>query len=247
MKVPSIRVLYLAAAAALAWRVWVGVGQLSDPTPLPLALVGVGLTYLVCGLAVVGRAPLAATSLFAVHCFSQALHWGGPIRAGSTTVDMLLLFVYFVISMLGTSAVLHFTLLYPGPLKLARNRATALVLYGPVALAAAIAVVWLGMPADSAGKESVRDVFFIVEAVQVNLYFLAALASLAIRFVKTEKEERKRAGLGVMLAWGLASILPYAVSVTLPLPEEIPTQWFTVFFALMPIAFAWVIVRGHRE
>ena len=49
-----------------------------------------------------------------------------------------------------------------------------------------------------------------------------------------------------MLAWGLASILPYAVSLTIPLPEQAPTQWFTVGFVLMPVAFTWVLVRGRR-
>ncbi len=143
--------------------------------------------------------------------------------------------------MLGISALLHFTLLFPNRWPLVGRRSTWVFLYIPVALAAILAIAT--MLATGATGETLRGAFFILEMVQVNLYTLLAIVVIAIRFAKASRPERRATGLGVMLAGMVGADLPYVAGSLIPALAPSDPQILTLFFLLSPIVIAYAILR----
>ena len=149
--------------------------------------------------------------------------------------------------MLGISALLHFTLLFPQPWKVASHRATPWFLYLPVALGAVAGVAAVLAPSNSV----FLSLFLVLETLQVNLYDLLGLGVLAIRFGRANSRERRAYGIGVMLWGSVLGVLPYILALIaeaagLSLPGGLGSEPYVMFFILSPLAFAYAIVRNAR-
>lgn len=236
--------IFVASFLVLGLRLVVGWGHVQDlgvepDADIKLALGVMGFGYLACGVVVFRRVRTAASGLFALHCLGQAVHWGGPPNQQLATW-----LVYFVISMLGISALLHFTLLFPSRWQLAGRRATRLFLYLPIALAAVLAVA--RVLTTGATGETLQGIFFILELIQVNLYALLAIVVVAVRFAGAGRVEGRANGLGVMLAGMVLAYLPYVVASLVPALAPADPQLLTLFFLLSPVVIAHAILRVGR-
>ncbi len=236
----ATRAIFVAAVLILILRLAVGWGHFQSSEPdagMMLALGVMGLGFLVCGLTAVSRVRTAASQLFVLYCLGQAVHWGGPPEVASQNLQVAIWLVYFLISMLGISAILHFTLLFPSRWLLADRRVTRLFLYGPIALAALLAVFRMVLAGPRG--DGLQSAFFALEMLQINLYGLLASIVIAIRFARASRSER-RAGLSVMLAGVLLGQLPYLTASILA-PDV--AQPLTLFFLLIPIAVTLAILK----
>ncbi len=238
------RAIFIAAVLIFGLRLAVARSLLRSSEPdagMQLALGVMGLGFLICGLIAVSRVRTVPSHLFALYCLGQAIHWGGPPEVASQNLQVAIWLAYFVISMLGISAILHFTLLFPNRWPLADRRFTPLFLYGPVALAALLAV--LRMVLTGPRGDGLQSAFFALEMLQINLYGLMASVVIAIRFARASRTER-RAGLGAMLAGVLLGQLPYLTASILA-PDI--AQPLTFFFLLIPIAVTQAILQTERR
>lgn len=234
----AVRSLLAAALLILGLRLAVGWGHLQalDGEPdagMKLALGVMGLGFLACGVLAVARVRTAASGLFALYCLSQAVHWGGP-----PSTRLVVWLVYFVISMLGISAVLHFTLLFPSRWPLAGRRSTQLFLHLPILVAAILAGA--RMATEGPLGETLQTAFLALEVIQVNLYALLAAVVIAVRFASASQPERRATGLGMMLAGALIGQLPYVIA-SLAAPDM--AQVMTLLFVLGPIAITYAILK----
>ncbi len=245
---PVARALFIAAALVLGLRLAVGWDHLeslgdaaAEGAGLKLALGVMGLGYLACGTLALHRVRSAASGLFALHCLGQAVHWGGPPRVDAGHLQLAIWLVYFILSMLGISAILHFTLLFPSRLEMAGRRVTRLFLYLPIALATVLAAARLAVTGPRG--EVLQTAFLALEAIQVNLYGLLAFVVIAVRWTRASRPERRATGLGVMLAGVLLGELPYLVASLLPGLVPVGPDPLPLFFILGPIAIVYAILK----
>lgn len=245
----SILVVALRIAVGLRDVASIGV-EPGNEVALRVALGVMGLGYLACGLVAFWRARSTASALFTLHGMCQAIHWGGPVRVSSDTSQLAIWFLYFTVSMLGISALLHFTLLFPRRWTIASRKSTRLFLYLPVVLAAVLGASRMMLPSSSAVGDALQSSFFILEAVQVNLYDLLALIVIVVRFARASRQERHMSSLGVMLAGAVIGPLPYLVAMLIQslapgitIPGGLGLQPYTLFFILTPLAFTYSILR----
>jgi hypothetical protein len=250
-----------ASISVVALRITVGLRDVAslgvepgNEAALRVALGVMGLGYLACGLVAFWRARSTASALFTLHGICQAIHWGGPVRVSSDTFQLAIWFLYFTISMLGISALLHFTLLFPQRWSIASRKSTRLFLYLPVVLAAVLAASRIMLPSSIPAGDALQSSFFILETVQVNLYDLLAIIVIAVRFGRATGQERRTCGLGVMLAGAVVGPLPYLVAIliqsfvpAITIPGGLGSQPYTLFFILTPLAFTYAILTKMRS
>lgn len=224
---------------AVGWGHLLDLGEVSGDSPgLKLALGLMGLGYLACGVVVFAKVKNTASGFFALHCLAQAIHWGGPPMVASHALQSAIWLAYLTISMLGISAILHFTLLFPSPWKLTKRRFTWLFLYLPIVVAGALAVGRLAATGPRA--ETLQTAFLVLEAAQVTLYGLLATVVIAIRYVRASQSERQATGLRVMLLGAVFGQLPYFVA-SVMLPSG--SQPYALFFLLIPLTITYAILK----
>lgn len=243
----NVRTLLFVAALVVVWRAAVAWNDLTGIDTgggwVKIALGLMGLGYLACGLPVLLRVRSRPALLFTVHCLGQAVHWGGLIEPPPGDLRTTVILVYLVVSMLGVSAFLHFTLVYPEPWRVATRRVAWFAIYVPVMLAGVIAVLWSALPGPTPFRGALLAVFGPLESIQVNLYALLGIVAIVIRFLRANREQRRGSALGVMLSGAVLAPLPWVVASLAGLDAE-P---FTLLFILTPAALAYSILRNERE
>lgn len=244
------------SGAVLAWRIAVLVDLERSPllsedsTGADVTLVAarsvMGLLFLACGWVVMAKRRHEPAGLFALYAFCAALHWGGPLYAASDTAQLAIWLGYFTVSaMLAQAAFLHFTLVYPEAWSWGPHHLTRAVIYFPVvlgALGAFLAVAAMPEPA----SEGWQDKFFILESLQVNLFALAGLVVLVVRFVRDRPEDGPREITGPLAFGGWLAVLPWAVAAAIESQGgSVPggAGAYTLFFALMPLVGTWALLR----
>ncbi len=253
-------ILIVLSILTVSWRLSVGLDQVALLTieepgkevALRLVLGAMGLGYLICGLVAFFRVRSLPSVFFALHAICQAIHWGGPLKASSQDLQIAIWLLYFTISMLGESFLLYFALLFPRRWSIASRTSTRLFLYLPVALAAAVATAVVVLPSSSPAVAGLQSLFFMLEAVQVNLYALLTIIVIAVRFGRASGTDRRAFGLGVMLSGMVVGVLPYlAVVVTqsvapgIAIPGGLGSQSYTLFFILGPLALTYALLKSH--
>lgn len=241
------RTLILLAILAVTWRGLAAGAALLEPDPgagahsgVALAYGAMGLGFLACGWIAFSRAGTAASALFALYGSCQAIHWGGPIELPQALPRTALQLLWLIATMLGTSALLHFALHFPTTWRFGPPRVVRAVLYGPVALAALLALPLLLAPGAAAAGGSLRSALLVLEALQGNLFGVGALVVVLFRFARADARARRSAGLGVLCAGLLAgALLPAATQVVLGGGADLAS----LLYLLIPLAIVHAILR----
>lgn len=156
----------------LLFRVGVGIQQFytkqEDGLGLKLALGGLGLTFLISGAIAFWKNNGLASFLFLLYCFGQTIHWGGPFRVVDEETQIAIWLVYFIVSMFGICALLHFSIVYCKPWELVNKKKFLPILYAPAVVGIILTLARFVLPLTSAKKPLV-NIFFFTEMVGVNL------------------------------------------------------------------------------
>lgn len=232
------------ATAVLVWRVVVFT---QGPTGLLLPFGIMGLVFWGCGL----RVFLAKREhhLFFLYCIFTALHWGGIIQGPNDRWENVYLLIYLVLgAMLAESLFLHFILKYPRPWPIAAKKMTLAVLYGPVLLAGCLAVAVLAAPATM--TRSLLNVFWIFKVAQSDLFALASIVVIVTRYTRV----RKNGPEWIMFLWTVVGVAPYLTALLVEnlfagvsLPAGMGSEETPLFFVVMPLAYAYAILRDPHE
>ena len=250
--------LMVLGVAALVWRLAALVDVSNSPlleeeagrgdVNLVVARALMGLVFLFCGATVLKRKRSKRSALFVLYAFCAAIHWGGPLYAASEHLQLAVWLAYFTVSaMLAQSAFLHFTLVFPEPWPWGTRHATRFLIYLPVAVglvAASLAV----LSAPDSASEAWRDKYFILESLQANLFALAALVILVVRYVRARSEDGPREITGPLALGAWLAVLPWLVALALEgRGVGVPggSDVYTLFFVLIPLVCTWAILR-HR-
>ncbi len=228
----------------LLFRVGVGIQQFytkqEDGLGLKLALGGLGLTFLISGAIAFWKNNGLASFLFLLYCFGQAIHWGGPFRVVDEETQIAIWLVYFIVSMFGICALLHFSMVYRKPWEFVNKKKFLPILYAPAVVGIILTLARFVLPLTSAKKPLV-NIFFLTEMVSVNLIALITIIIIVIRDVKADKETRHRFGLNLLVIGSILGPLPYVVA---EFATAGSTQPYNLFFALTPILFSFAIVKS---
>lgn len=228
----------------LLFRVGVGIQQFytkqEDGLGLKLALGGLGLTFLISGAIAFWKNNGLASFLFLLYCFGQAIHWGGPFRVVDEETQIAIWLVYFIVSMFGICALLHFSIVYCKPWEFVNKKRFLPVLYAPAVVGIILTLARFVLPLTSAKKPLV-NIFILIEMVSVNLFALITIIIIVIRDVKADKETRIRFGLNLLVIGSILGPLPYIVA---EFARVGSTQPYNLFFALTPILFSFAIVKS---
>lgn len=247
---PKERLLWASFALALLWRLsapWlqrreVAAGKLELTAFYEFSAFAVmGLGFLLAGWIAYRRAPTDAGWAFSMYAALSALHWGGPLGTGATGW-----FVYFLLSgVLGEALFLHFALIYPEPAAASSGRWAWRLLYGAVGIAAlvTVAVLVVGSALHPVG-------LVLNHTLLPNLFALAAIALLVLRFARATPEWRSATGLRIAFWAIVLGTLPYlAVSVAEATGATLPggSQLYNFFFLLIPAGLCAAVIRDHRN
>lgn len=246
-------------AVALVWRAAV----LFDPSSSPL-LAGeptrgdlyllfarslMGLVYLACGAIVLMRLRSRRSAVFSLYAFCAAIHWGGPF-AVSDELQIAVWLIYFVVSaMLAQAAFLQFTLLFPEPWAWAPRHRTRIAIYFPVVLGVIAAGLALGSGPGSSEAQAWQDKFFLLEALQANLYSLAGMVVLAVRFVRQREQDGPRSLTGPMAFAAWLSVLPWVLAMLLETRDiTVPggADVYALCFVAMPVTLTWALLKHGK-
>ena len=249
------------AAFVLAWRAAAFAGALASFAEEPAttaglvlsgALSAMGTAFLLLGLMAFWRLDVPAARLFALYGALAGMHWGGPLQVSSEALQRGITLAYLVLSsVLGTSLLLHFALVFTGR---AVGPRTLLFLYLPIPLAVLFAAVVLASPDSSAYHGAFESAFLALYVAQTNLYPLLAIVAIAVRCFRRAEVERREPGDGVAL---LATSAPAAVFVAAQLVNTLApgtvdiaglgAEPVNLCFLAEPIGFAYALQARARR
>jgi hypothetical protein len=248
--------LFGLGAVALVWRAAVLVDPMSSPLlsdeptrgelNLLFARSVMGLVFFACGALVLLRLRTKRSAVFSLYAFCAAIHWGGPVAAGEEFQTAVWLLYFLVSAMLAEAAFLHFTLVFPEPWTWAPRHRTRIAIYFPVVLGAIAAGLALGSDVESGAAQSWLDKFMLLEVLQANLFALAGLLILVVRFVRAGPLDGPRAITGAMAFGAWLSVLPWVLAMALESQgASVPggADVYTLFFVLMPLVLTWALLR----
>jgi hypothetical protein len=252
-------VLFGVGVVALLWRAAVLLNPSSSPLLGDEATRGdlyllfarslMGLVFLLCGAIVLVRLRSSRSAVFSLYAFCAAIHWGGPFPT-SEALQVAVWMLYFLVSaMLAEAAFLHFTLVFPEPWSWAPRHRTRIAIYFPVVLGIIAAGLALGSGPGSTAAKVWQDRFFMLEALQGNLFALAGMIVLVVRFVRAGEHDgpRRISGPCAFAAW--LSVLPWATVMALESQGvAVPggADAYTLFFVLMPVSFTWALLEHGK-
>lgn len=251
--------LYVVGFAALVWRAVVLFDLSSSPLlgdeptrgdlNLLLARNLMGLAFLVCGAIVLARLRSKRSAVFSLYAFCAGVHWGGPLAVGEELQIAVWLFYFVVSAMLAGAAFLHFTLVAPEPWRWAPRHRTRIAIYFPVVLGVLAAGLALGSGPGSPQAQAWQDKFFMLEAVQANLFALLGMIVLVIRFARAGENDGPRRLTGPMAFAAWLAVLPWVLAEAVnSMGGSVPggADVYTLLFVLTPVVFAWALLR-HGE
>lgn len=231
-------------AAVFLFRVGVGIQQIflmqEGVSGLDLALNGLGMIFLVCGVIAFWKNNGFAAFLFLLYCFGQAFHWGGPFKVANVQIQIVIWLVYFIISMFGISALLHFSMVYPEPWKFVRTKISLPIIYAPPIIGILLTLTGFILPLE-VSNESFVNTFLLFEMVSVNLFALITIIIIVIRDIGADRETRRRFGLHLLVVGAILGPLPYIAAAVAGVSS---TQPYNLFLALTPILFSFALVRS---
>jgi two-component system NtrC family sensor kinase len=216
----------------------------ADIPYLLLALIGVG--YLLIGLFTVSRQAGSPSFLFFLWCLASAVFY---LLTPVPPLDAL-----FKLSYVGDEAArlllpaltLHFFLVFPAPLRPgARARRLHAFLYLP---AAVLVFLLLDQVRRAVVDPKVLGLLDRLEFLQLGVYALAAVAVLAWRLLRGDaawEQGRQLRWIAVGMAGGYVPFLllyglPWMLGLNRP---ELATTFAVLPLAMVPLAFAWAILR----
>lgn len=231
-------------ALVILFRVGVGIQQIflkqEGASGLDLALGGLGLTFLICGVIAFWKNKGSAAFLFFLYCFGQAFHWGGPFEVANVRIQTVVWLVYFIISMFGISALLHFSMVYPEPWKFVRTKIGLPIIYAPPIIGLFLTLAGFVLPLE-VSNQSFLNAFLLFEMVSVNLFALTTITIIVIRDIGADRETRRRFGLHLLVIGAILGPLPYIAAAVAGVSS---TQPYNLFLALTPILFSYALVRS---
>lgn len=216
--------------------------------PFPVIYLIIGLINLAIGLAVFLLKPedvLARIFFWGMVAFSCAVIISGDFYGvGPGPMTYVPGFIFHILYPLAPAVLLHFSLALSGRLK----RVQYLVVYGPALI---LAAVINGLYLASILKGSLPLFRRELQAVYILRWYILAfiaviLVRLILRFRKTEREEEKAQIQWILygLVIGLLPfILMYQIPRTLDLSPVLSEEVSSVFFIVIPLAFAVAIVK----
>lgn len=242
--------LWAGFGLALLWRLvspWlqyreVVAGKLNEATFYEYSAFAVmGLAFLASGWVAHLYAPTRSGWAFSMYAAFAALHWGGPLATSASGW-----FVYFLLSgVVAEVLFLHFALVYPEPLAIARHKPVWRCLYGAVAIAALLTVAVLIV---GGGLTTVALV--VNHTLLPNLFALAAIVVLIVRHARATRAERSSTGLRIAFWAVLVGTLPYlGVSIAEAVGVEPPggPQVYNFFFLAIPVGLCAAVIRDYRS
>lgn len=215
-----------------------------DVPYLLLALIGVG--YLLIGLYTLSRQAASPSFLFFLWCLTSALFY---LLSAVPPVDALYKASFVgdqLARLLLPALTLHFFLVFPTPVsERARVRRLHAFLYLPAALLGFVQVDQIRRPAAS---ELLLRLLDRLELLHLAAFALAAVAVLARRLLSgggAWEQGRQLRWIAAGMAGGYAPFFVlYGLPWVLGLPRpELATTLAVLPLALVPLAFAWAILR----
>lgn len=209
-----------------------------------------GICFLICGLLAYYKHPSRETTVFAFFgsCFGlHALHLNLTINPYPWSVIYDI--VRVIIFLLGFTALLHFTLLFPKTKKIMEKKIWSRILYlPPIPIFLYILIVTVFE------TDFTRTQFTLLQAYLVLFivgYLILAVISLIQSLVKSTPEERRSAGLNIMLTGTLIAILPMIIGIFLTTinPSLSPPgeDYYVLTGMFLPLSWLWAVMKKEKS
>ncbi|HXV75732.1 MAG TPA: hypothetical protein VD788_05380 [Candidatus Polarisedimenticolaceae bacterium] len=238
--------LWIGACTVVSWRLLALARPhpaAEDPAVVRLALAGLGLLFVACGMWAWHRRPGVPTRLFALYGLASGLHWGGPLGIGTSDLQTFELVFYVVASsVLGGTLLLHLALVFPRRLPPSTLAGAMAVLYAPATIGGLSA---LGSLAAAGRSLVVVNRVLPLLLVVATAYGYAAAASWIGRLILSPAD-RRAGSLPLIVTALLGGALPHLVVSSIGPPHELGGLW-NLLLAAFPIALAFALIRDRVE
>ena len=226
--------LILAGAGAIAWIVLATLFRHegdADPRPVQLALSGLALWYVVCGIWTVRRRMTPDTRLFFYACMLAGVHWGGPIGIGPEGVQIIQLGIFILLSTVLGEAVFFDLARIAKTFNTVKRR---WIIYTPFALGVALLIL-LGLRPTS---QLLLDAVFNLYTVGVIVGFAAAAVWLFRLFARNEQDKK---GISIVLFSLLLGAAPDTLNSINVIGSSAFDGLLNLPLALFPMSLAWFL------
>ena len=199
----------------------------------------IGLTFLVCGVGIYLRWPNSASRLLALLGLAGMVTFGALPYIPQPDLRLAASLVPLVATLLMPALLVHFLLRFPRRRAFLDRQIALALLYGPVAVAGAVAGVALLLR-----PQLVAIATAVVGGVAVA-QILWAVGVLVRSTVKASRSERAAYGLNALLIGFVGGLLPVVVvNVAASLPGA---QFYFLTTILIPISLAYAALRAAGE
>lgn len=224
----------IAALSVLAWRLLAHLqpSSLIDQAPgFALPLTGVGLFFVMAGLAVFWIRPGSGASLFLVYALCSGVHWGGAVGAVSSGAERSLLLLYIGLSVAGEAALMHLAIVYRRSGGLARWAAA--LIYLPAIGGLSLAPIAGRLPDES--LSAVAGILLLLG----TLFGVVAGVTFIVHWFRAGRQHRREQRLGIVVLCLLLAGVPslFASSGLLPGPSDL----YNLLSILLPAGLGYAL------
>jgi hypothetical protein len=206
-----------------------------------------GICFLGFGLWAFVRVPRASTTLLALAGIGLGAAFVDMPYFASPTFRAVQDAALLPIAMFGFVFLLHFTLVFPAPMRVVARRFTLPVLYGPPVVVAVTFMLAKGL--DGGGSSGLGSLTATLALVLVLVLFTLSAAAIVHGYVTTAPAARSAWGLNVLLVsilLGLAPIVSTAIAMVAPRVALPGSENYDVVWVLIPFALARAAVRNAQ-